>query len=196
MTKERRQSGRVYTKTGDDGTTGLRGGIRARKDDPRLETCGTVDELNSSVGLALAVLKKAAPGVSWETLKTDLRSIQQQLCNIETLLLTPEPNSATDPKITVQDVELLEKSIDRMSADLPPLDKLILPGGGLASAHLHICRAICRRVERRCVALEPSQPVSDVILRYLNRLSDHLFVAARWVAFQVGEDEIHWQTPG
>ena len=186
----RRPTAKVYSRTGDNGTTGVRDGTRVRKDDPRLEACGAVDELNAAVGVAVACLKQANIEPGAERLERELEAVQQNLCTIETRLLTSPGNG---PEVTQADLEWLENNIDRMNADLPALRGFILPGGGLAAAQLHVCRTICRRAERRCVGLTASEDVSGVILRYLNRLSDYFFVAARCAAHRRGQEETPWE---
>ena len=190
------RSTRVYTKTGDDGTTSLRDGTRIRKDDWRLEACGAVDELNAAVGVALACLKEADLGSAVEILERELETVQQRLCDIETQLLTPTQKPGTEPELVEADIKSLEENIDRMNADLPPLRQFIIPGGGPLAAQLHVCRTICRRAERRCAALAVSQEVPSVILCYLNRLGDYFFTAARWTPRQSDESETPWGAQG
>lgn len=191
----RRRSAKVYTRTGDDGTTSLGNGTRVRKDDRRLEACGTVDELNAAVGVAVAHLKEANLGSGAEVVERELESIQQNLCTIETLLLSPMPGPETSWELAETVVESLEKSIDRMNTELPPLRQFIIPGGGPVAAQLHVCRTICRRAERRCVSPAATHEVPGAILRCLNRLGDYFFVAARWAARRSGENEKPRQRP-
>jgi cob(I)alamin adenosyltransferase len=190
-----RRSSKIYSKSGDDGTTSLRDGTRVRKDDERLEACGAVDELNTTVGVAAACWREASLGSAAETLARELESIQQNLCTIETQLLSPTSGPGTGPELVESDIECLEKSIDRMNAELPPLRRFIIPGGGPVAVQLHFCRAICRRAERRCVTLAASRPIPELILRYLNRLGDYFFVAARWAAHLSPEREKRWEPP-
>ena len=187
---------KVYTKTGDDGTTSLRDGTRVRKDDQRLEACGAVDELNAAVGVAVASLENARLGSAAGALEPELQTVQQRLCDIETQLLTATQKPGTGPELVEADIKFLEENIDRMNAELPPLRRFILPGGGLVAAQLHFCRTICRRAERQCVALAASHEVPKLTLCYLNRLGDYFFTAARWTARQSDESEKPWEAQG
>ena len=166
---------KVYTRTGDRGETGLVGGTRVRKDTPRLEVCGTLDELNATLGMARAesLPEDRLP----EDIDRLLRQIQSELFSVGAQLATEEPTAGSD----LPSVEALEKAIDRYDAELPPIRHFILPAGSRAAAALHVARTVCRRAERRLVTLiGPSGPetVADP-LAYLNRLSDLLFVLAR-----------------
>ena len=168
---------RIYTRTGDDGTTGLIGGKRVSKDSPCIEVTGVLDELNAQLGV---VRSHALPGEVDEI----LYSVQDALFTIGAELATPE---GTDPKskaIQDEDVQTLEKQIDHIESTLPPLRKFVLPGGTVSGAALHLSRAVARRAERACVALSRIQTVDKQVLRYLNRLSDLLFVLARYVNHQ------------
>jgi len=165
---------RIYTRTGDDGTTGLLGGVRTPKDSPVVEAGGDIDELSSLVGVARSLsLPDGIDGI--------LRAVQEQLLVIGIAIATPDDISAQTPKIRDEDILKLEKEIDALQMQLPPLDRLILPGGSAAGAHLHLARAVARRVERRCVALSRTCTVAPELTRWLNRLSDLLFVMARFV---------------
>lgn len=182
---------RIYTKTGDSGQTGLLGGPRVSKEDTRVEAYGTVDELNSVLGVCLTVLGEP------EVLEL-LTRIQNHLFDVGSELATPPEarRSAQQRKISVspEQVEYLEQQIDRLEADLEPLKAFILPGGSAAAAHLHHARGVCRRAERRIVSLHQRTPVNPDLLKYLNRLSDLLFVLARWMNHQAGVEEPKWQT--
>jgi cob(I)alamin adenosyltransferase len=177
---------RIYTRTGDDGTTGLIGGRRVSKDDLRIEAYGSVDELNSVVGLARS---HALPGAVEEI----LARVQDDLFTIGARLATPG-SSAAGPgfaALTADSVVSLERAIDRCEAELPPLRQFVLPGGAPAGALLHMARTVARRAERGCVALARTDSVASEVLSYLNRLSDLLFVLARFVNLKSGIAEVH-----
>jgi cob(I)alamin adenosyltransferase len=186
---------KVYTRTGDKGTTRLAGGQVVSKDHLRIETYGTVDELNSIVGLTLAFTedlpKKLSQG---RRLKAELREIQSRLFDIGGILATPPgqrfPNM---PEITISDVRHLEQLMDRCQKELKPLKEFILPGGGKVAGFLHQARTVCRRAERLCVKLNRQETVPPTVLQYLNRLSDAFFVLARWIAHAQKEPETLWQ---
>lgn len=181
---------RVYTRTGDQGQTGLVGGHRVGKDDLRIECYGTVDELNATVGLARlhTGTEALAP------LDAILRRVQNELFNLGSLLATrAEDLHPRQPVIEDRHVERLEQEIDRFNAGLPELRSFVLPGGGAAAAHLHLCRTVCRRAERLTVHLSRGETVMPEAIRYLNRLSDALFVFARWAAHTGGEPEPLWE---
>lgn len=181
---------RIYTRTGDAGETGLVDGSRVSKADPRMAAIGDVDEANSAIGVAV-------PAAADEGLKAMLGRIQNELFDLGADLATPgedfTPGEMT-LRIVQDQVDRLEDEIDAMNADLQPLTSFILPGGGGGAAELHLARAIVRRAERSAVAAAASVPLNPLALTYLNRLSDHLFVAARFAAAQSGSD-ILWQ-PG
>ena len=180
---------RVYTRQGDSGETALVGGQRVRKDDPRIECYGTVDELNSVIGVARITIE--ALGESAGSLPTILKRIQHELFNAGSLLATlPEDVHPRQPRITAREVQNLEAEIDLMNKDLPALRSFVLPGASRADAELHVCRTVCRRAERLCIALPGYDPET---LRYLNRLSDALFVWSRWVNHQMSIEETLWQ---
>lgn len=180
---------RIYTRTGDDGTTGLFGGTRVAKDSLRIESYGDVDELNSAIGFARA-----------SGLRADhdelLGTIQNQLFVLGADLATPnhgDDGKPVVPRVTPSEVECLEGAIDRLEEDLPPLTSFILPGGTPAGAALHMARTICRRAERRIVALAHQEPETGSLpLQYVNRLSDLLFVLARAVNHAAGVAEQPW----
>jgi cob(I)alamin adenosyltransferase len=184
---------KIYTRTGDDGTTGLVGGERVAKTHPRIEACGAVDETNAAIGLA-CVQPLEAP------LADILARIQNELFDLGADLATPErpgrPLGWTPLRATEAQVTRLEEDIDRLNAELSPLNSFVLPGGAPAAAALHLARTICRRAERAVLVLAatPDEPVSQPVLKYLNRLSDLLFVAARWANAR-GEDDVLWR-PG
>jgi cob(I)alamin adenosyltransferase len=186
---------KVYTRTGDAGKTRLAGGQPVWKDSLRVEAYGTVDELNASIGV-VRVMNAEMMGrqVKAEQLEEDLQWIQNKLFDIGGLLATaPGQTFKNMPQVTDLDVTKLEKMIDRCQKELAPLKEFILPGGGKVSGFLHQARTIGRRAERVCVHLGKEEPVDKVILKYVNRLSDALFVLARWAAKAQGEPEFLWQ---
>lgn len=186
---------KVYTRTGDGGKTRLAGGQQVWKDSLRVEAYGTVDELNASLGVVRVVnAEMVGHHVQAEELEQDLRWVQNKLFDIGSLLATaPGQTFKNMPQVTAKDVTRLEKLIDRCQKDLQPLKEFILPGGGKVSGFLHQARTICRRAERLCVKLSHEEPVDSTIIKYINRLSDALFVWARWVAKTQGEPEFLWE---
>ena len=189
---------KVYTRTGDAGQTRLAGGQDVWKDSLRVEAYGTVDELNASVGFVRAMNDDAGgTSTSAKQLEEDLRWIQNKLFDIGSILATaPGQTFKNMPTAKPQDVTRLERMIDRCQRDLAPLKEFILPGGGKVSAALHQARTICRRGERICIRLTREEPVDPQINKFLNRLSDTLFVLARWTAKMQGEPEFLWQRSG
>ena len=181
---------KIYTRTGDGGDTGLADGSRIPKDSHRAQAIGDVDETNSAIGVALRAVLNA-------TAKTRLSAIQNELFDLGADLATPgedfEPNEMT-LRIVQAQIDRLEAEIDAMNEDLDPLRSFILPGGGGGSAELHLARAIARRAERSAVAASREVSLNPRALVYLNRLSDHLFVMARWMAKEDGGDVL-WK-PG
>jgi cob(I)alamin adenosyltransferase len=171
---------KIYTRTGDDGTTGLGDGTRVPKDDPRVEAYGTVDELNSVLGMLLA-----------EDIQVDIRScltrVQHELLDLGGELCIPGYKA-----ITPEHVARLENELDGFNAPLPPLKEFILPGGSRAAAVCHLARTVCRRAERRTYTLHTGSPVSPQALEYLNRLSDLLFVLGRVIARHDKGTEVLW----
>ncbi len=180
---------KVYTRTGDDGTTALGGGQRIDKDAPRIEAYGTVDELNSVLGAAVA------EGVA-ESLAGRLGAIQNELFHLgsDLCLLEEDKERLPVPRIEERHVAALEGWIDDLSAALPALENFILPGGSRGAAWLHVGRTVCRRAERRVVALGREEAVGDWTVRYLNRLSDLLFVMARAENRQRGVGDVLWDS--
>jgi len=172
---------KIYTKTGDDGKTSLEVGKRILKSHIRLETIGTVDELNSFIGFILA------HNFNDQSVRNCLTKIQQELFNLGGELCPPYYPAITDEKI----IEL-EKIIDTWNASLPPLKEFIMPGGNMKSAACHMARTVCRRAERCAVALHTEETLRSEILKYLNRLSDVLFVAARVLAHEAHSEEVLW----
>jgi cob(I)alamin adenosyltransferase len=177
---------KIYTRGGDKGRTGLLGGTRAAKDDPRIEAYGTVDELSAQLGLADGLDESGE-------LSPLLHAIQRELFSLGAHLASPDPTAASLPPLDAAAPTQLEAWIDRMEEDLPPLTQFILPGGVSQGAALHLARTVCRRAERRVVALTSAGlNVSEGIVVYLNRLSDFLFVAARWANRRAGATEEPW----
>lgn len=177
---------RIYTKTGDDGTTALLGGRRVPKDHPRVQAYGEVDELNALLGLALVHL------VSHDRLQEMLRHLQRTLFIVGAELATPPDRQPPVEPVTESHVHQLEKWIDEMEQNLPTLRHFILPGGSAGAATLHVARTVCRRAERRVVTLFRSEPGNANIITYLNRLGDLLFVMARAVNAAEGVEDIIW----
>jgi cob(I)alamin adenosyltransferase len=174
---------RIYTRTGDAGETGLIGGRRVAKDDPRVEAYGTLDEANSALGLLAAHLDGDA--------LEEIRAVQRALFDIGAELASPEPGRV--PAVTAETTAHLETLIDRWEATLAPLRAFILPGGSVPAAHCHLARTLVRRAERRVVSLARGAPVNPEILRYLNRLSDALFMLARVLNRRGGIADVPWQ---
>ncbi|MCU1327817.1 MAG: ATP:cob(I)alamin adenosyltransferase [Bryobacterales bacterium] len=181
---------RVYTKRGDSGETSLVGGQRVAKDVLRIEAYGTIDELNSFIGLA----RESALENSLAPLAVILLRVQHELFNAGSILATlPEDVHAQQARITPADAEQLEREIDAMNEQLPVLRSFVLPGGNRLNAELHVCRTVCRRAERICVALARQEKIDPAIVTYLNRLSDALFVWSRWASHRLGLPEILWE---
>jgi cob(I)alamin adenosyltransferase len=166
---------RIYTKTGDEGLTGLGGGQRVPKDSLRVETYGTVDELNSQIGLAISI------GLC-DRLMQELPAIQNQLFDLGSDLSTPASSQARHPVPTVQPrhIDALERLIDELNDVVGPLANFLLPGGSSGAAQLHVARTVCRRAERAATTLARAEAIGPTVLPYLNRLSDALFVMARY----------------
>ncbi len=182
---------RVYTKTGDDGTTGLVGGERAPKDAPRIEAYGSVDELNAAIGLVVNALARSAARAKLEPI---LRRVQNELFNLGAELATPDAvRRARSPAVAERHIARLEHELDELNEGLPELRSFILPGGGEASSFLHLARTVCRRAERRTIRLARSEPVGDFAVKYLNRLSDALFVFGRFASATDGQPEPVWE---
>jgi cob(I)alamin adenosyltransferase len=180
---------KVYTRTGDDGTTALGGGERVPKDSARVAAFGTVDELNSCVGAAMA------SGLD-PSLAARLSGIQNDLFHLGSDLCMPEAGKERRPVPTIEPrhVDALERWMDEMSAELSPLENFVLPGGTPGAALLHVARAVCRRAERDAIALSRFEPIGPSVVAYLNRLSDALFVAARYENAKRGVPDVLWNT--
>jgi cob(I)alamin adenosyltransferase len=179
---------KIYTKTGDAGETGLFAGARVRKDDARIEAYGTVDELNAALGLARC---ESLPPEIEQTLER----VQSELFSVGAELATPQPEKHGMALIGDPHIALLERAIDNLEAGLPPLKHFILPAGCRGAALVHVARGVCRRAERRVVTLATQADVSPRIVRYLNRLGDYLFVAARFANQEAKAGETEWQKP-
>ena len=181
---------RVYTRRGDQGETSLAGGQRVPKDGPRIEAYGAVDELNSFVGAARVTATEAG----LLPMAAILLRVEHELFNLGSTLATlPEDVHPRQARVTEAEAAQLESEMDRMNAELPPLRSFVLPGAGRLSAELHICRTVCRRAERATVALARVESVPPEALRYLNRLSDAMFVWSRWASHVTGAPENLWE---
>lgn len=180
---------KIYTKTGDEGTTSLVGGVRVSKADIRLDAYGTIDELNSFIGLLISVMDDAEQ----EEL---LRTVQHKLFSLGAYLATDRERTArvVESHVSADDVHRLEQAIDGMNASLPPLAGFILPGGSYPASVCHVCRTVCRRAERRIQALEDSlsYQLDGQVKCFVNRLSDYLFVLSRRLNNLTGRSEIYW----
>lgn len=178
---------KVYTKTGDKGETSLLGGTRLPKHHIRIEAYGTVDELNSFIGL----IRDQAIDVNS---KTVLIEIQDRLFTLGSLLAAdPKKNKMKLPEVTEEDVVYLEREIDKMDEALPEMKSFVLPGGNTTVSFCHIARCVCRRAERATLKLAGNEEVPAIIIKYLNRLSDYLFVLSRKLAMDTGAEEIPWK---
>ncbi len=187
---------KIYTRTGDGGSTRLVGGQEVPKDSLRIEAYGTVDELNTVVGLVRAALPAAGAlsDEDREATRRWLHDVQQNLFNLGSDLATyVEDRFEGQPVVTAADVTALEQTIDAWNAELEPLKSFVLPGGGPISAGLHQCRTVCRRAERCALALGRHEAIGESVVPYLNRLSDAFFVASRWIARRADEPEILWE---
>jgi cob(I)alamin adenosyltransferase len=181
---------KIYTRTGDEGLTGLLGSRRVPKDDGRIESCGTIDELNAVLGTARAAGLDAGADAL-------VGRLQRELFEVGAAVADPDPSGPFHATITPAHATGLEAIIDALEAELPPLSRFILPGGAPAAAALHLARALCRRAERRVVNLgrQPGEHVSDAVRIYLNRLGDLLFVLARAVNHRAGVADTPWSGP-
>jgi cob(I)alamin adenosyltransferase len=185
---------RIYTKRGDTGETSLAGGKRVPKDSLRIEAYGTVDELNSFTGLAsVSCQEQCGQDPRMGLLAAILRRVQHELFNLGSILATrPEDVHPKQARITMAEIEQLEREIDAMNEDLPPLRSFVLPGGTRLNAELHVARTVCRRAERLVVALAREDSVPPEAIQYLNRLSDATFVWSRWANFVLHVPELLW----
>ena len=191
----------VYTKTGDNGTTSLVGGRRVKKYDRRVEAYGSVDELNSHVGLLAAMLlsksidsKNASDACKqFELLNNQLKQIQNRLFVIQTLLATEEEETYKKlPQLLASDISDMEQWIDTIEARLPKLSSFVIAGGSIEAAEAHVARTVCRRAEREIVRLADNEPVEENLMKYINRTSDYLFVLSRFILLLEKKDEIFW----
>ena len=182
---------KVYTKTGDDGKTSLVGGQKVLKSNVRIHAYGEIDELNSVIGLCIEELKLLDQ--DFNALIKSLIRIQNDLFNLGTILATM-PDDMTDkmPKITSDDIKVLENEIDKVNKDLSVLHSFVLPGGSKINAFLHLARTVCRRCERVCCSLYEEDKIDKIVVSYLNRLSDNFFVWSRWVASILNHEENTW----
>jgi len=190
---------KVYTRVGDKGTTSLADGSAVSKDDLRLETYGTVDELNAVVGLCRSTLQQSADidAAQRQLMDEWLERVQNDLFNLGGDLATPIA-SRWESMVVVGEREIvnLEKMIDHLQIDLPPLREFVLPGGTRLNAELHLARTVCRRAERIAVQLQTQAEINPKAVPFLNRLSDFFFVASRWVQHLMGRKEVTWSKPG
>ena len=178
---------KIYTKTGDQGTTSLFGGKRVLKSDLRIDTYGTIDELNSFIGL----LRDQDVN---KNRKDTLIEIQDRLFTIGSLLATEPGNTKVKtPALSEEDVQYLERQIDAMENDLPPMKNFVLPGGNQSVSFCHVARTVCRRAERLVIALNEVDKVDELVIKYLNRLSDYLFVLARKMTQELKAEEVPWK---
>jgi len=186
---------RIYTKSGDKGTTRLVNGRQIPKDDLKIEAYGTVDELDSFVGMACVSARElAATSSEMGRLADILVRVQHELFNLGSILATdPAEIHPRQARVTEADIAQLEAEIDEMNADLERLPSFVLPGGCRLNTELHVCRTVCRRTERIVIALSRKEDVPKDAVRYLNRLSDAFFVWSRWVCKQLGSEEVLWQ---
>jgi cob(I)alamin adenosyltransferase len=186
---------KVYTRTGDKGETALVGGKRVAKDALRIEAYGTIDELNSIVGLARAFnQEKLDENAARRFLEVTLREIQDELFDLGSELATPpEFFKPGMYRVGDREVKKLERLMDECQKSLEPLKSFVLPGGGRVGAYLHQCRTVCRRAEREILRLSRAEEIAEWPLKYVNRLSDLFFVLSRWIAKQTGEEEYLWQ---
>jgi len=180
---------KVYTRSGDDGSTSLGGGQRVPKDSPRIEAYGTVDELNSQIGVALALGLNATIASALRSIQNDLFHLGSDLCVLE-----EDKGKRPGPRIEARHVEALEKLIDRLSEELPALENFVLPGGAQGAAALHVARTVCRRAERLLVALGRVEAIGAFTVRYINRLSDALFVMARYENRKRNVPDVLWDS--
>jgi cob(I)alamin adenosyltransferase len=186
---------KVYTRRGDNGETALVGGKRVAKHSPRVEAYGTIDELNSVVGIARVFNEESLEaGGAHRFLDEVLCRIQDELFDVGSELATPSEFVQDGMyRVSQSEIDRLEKLIDKCQEDLEPLKSFILPGGGRVGAYLHQCRTVCRRAEREISRLSREEEINKCLIKYVNRLSDLFFVLSRWIAKQTGEQEYLWQ---
>lgn len=183
-------STKIYTKTGDSGTTGLADGTRVAKSDIRLNAYGTVDELNAVIG----VLRSTLESYAFQGAERFLKNTQNHLFNVGSQLACTDKKIAEKlPLITKEDIHHVESEIDTMSQELPTLRSFILPGGNILAAHAHLARTVCRRAERECCLLQEEAELPDTLIPFLNRLSDYFFVLARFFNHNLGVEDTPWE---
>ena len=180
---------KVYTRTGDDGTTGLGGGQRVRKDSSRIAAYGAVDELNSVIGVALTSDLEPRTATELSRIQNELFHLGSDLC-----ILEEDKKTLSVPVIEQRHVDGLEALMDALSEELPPLENFVLPGGTTGAANLHVPRSVCRRAERDLVSLAAEEAVGHLTVEYLNRLSDALFVMARYENLKQGVPDVLWDS--
>lgn len=188
---------KIYTKTGDKGQTSLIGGTRVPKNHIRIEAYGTVDELNSWIGLlrdTMTAIRKDTFYIYDENVIATLLEVQDRLFTIGSILATdPEKCKMKLPELHAEDISKLEKEIDAIDSLVPPMKSFVLPGGHPIVSHCHIARCICRRAERCTIHLTEEFPVEEIVIQYLNRLSDYLFMLSRKLSMDLGAEEIPWK---
>jgi len=184
-------TGPIYTRRGDTGETSLASGDRVPKNSARVEAYGTVDEANSAIGLARAAMRDIA---ALETLDATLAFVQNRLFDCSSNLSTPaDAVTARTPRVAAADIAALEHAIDRMTAAMGEIDRFVLPAGCEPAVRLHVARTVVRRAERRILDLVEAEPVDSDVLAFVNRLSDLLFIAARYVNHTCGAGDVHWE---
>ena len=179
---------KIYTRTGDDGSTGLGGGQRVQKDSARIEAYGTIDELNSCIGAAVAAGLDGELKIMFASIQNDLFHLGSDLCVLE-----PDKKKFKIAQIEQRHVDQLEQFIDALQKSLKPLENFILPGGSAGSAQLHVCRCVCRRAEREILRLKRDEPIGAFVIKYVNRLSDLLFVMARYENLKKQVPDVLWE---
>lgn len=188
---------KIYTKTGDKGSTRLVGGQKVQKDSLRIGSYGTVDELNACLGLVRVAMRASdAEQAARDDVETFLRKVQNDLFDVGSDLATRiEDRWPTQPLVDMDDVAELERRMDAWNEELEPLNSFVLPGGNEVAARLHLARTVCRRAERDIVALSREEAIGEPVIPYINRLSDALFVLSRWVTHRMGAEEFLWEKP-
>jgi len=183
----------IYTRTGDQGDTSLACGRRLPKDDLRIDAYGTIDELSSILGVVSSLIQRLdSADPAWSALMTTIEWVQDKLFTLSSMIATANLPAINMPSLAAEDVAFLEHHIDAMEQELPELKNFILPGGSDLVSFIHLSRTVCRRAERVCTSLDRELPLNPLLLPFLNRLSDHLFVMARWVGNKQGEAEKIW----
>ena len=177
---------KIYTKTGDKGMTSLYGGKRVSKDDIRIEAYGTVDELNAHIGHLISVLPSSIDE------KPLLLEIQKRLFTIGSNLASDPEKEIPVPDLVEDDIQLLENAMDNIDAIVDPLKTFVLPGGSTENSIAHLCRTVSRRAERRIISLSNEAEIDEILIRYVNRLSDYFFMLGRYIAYSLGDKEIPW----